>query len=138
MTEEIDYSEFTSYGPDGGSSGPISDVKVYDGQGYYVTVRLSDLNDCVLTEHDYEDGTAPKRGIFIPFKEAGLFVSPKKNVMLTCKMSLAQVPQNKYTHLLQQVLDRSVIEEHRHLGYKDGFVGFARPCSQKRKKGYKK
>ena len=61
MTEDnIDYSALTSYGSDKTPSG-IGNVKVYDGKGYYVTVRLSDLNDCVLTEHDYEDGTAPKR-----------------------------------------------------------------------------
>ena len=138
MTDEIDYNALTSYGDDEQTPSGIGSVKVYDGSSYYVTVRLSDLHDSIIIEHDYEDGTAPKRGIFIPFREAGLFVSPKKNIMLTCKMSLAQVPQNKYTHLLQQVLDRSVIEEHRHLGYKDGFVGFARPCSQKRKKGYRK
>lgn len=131
---EIDYSELTSYGEGEDSSGPISGVKVYDGQGYYVTVRLSDLNDCVLTEHDYEDGTAPKRGIFIPFKEAGLFVSPKKNVMLTCKMEIAQVVSNHHTHLLTQVLDGDLIKERRRLGYKHGFVGFAKPIGFGKKK----
>lgn len=133
--EERDiYEDLTSYGPDGGSSGPISGVKVYDGKGYYVTVRLSDLNDCVLTEHDYEDGTAPKRGIFIPFKEAGLFVSPKKNVMLTCRMEIAQVVSNHHTHLLTQVLDGDLIKERRRLGYKHGFVGFAKPIGFGKKK----
>lgn len=133
--EERDiYEDLTSYGPDGGSSGPISGVKVYDGQGYYVTVRLSDLNGCVLTEHDYEDGTAPKRGIFIPFKDAGLFVSPKKNVMLTCKMELAQVVSNHHTHLLTQIIDGDLINERRRLGYKHGFVGFAKPIGFGKKK----
>ena len=131
-TKDI-YSELTSYGSDETPSG-IGNVKVYDGKGYYVTVRLSDLNDCVLTEHDYEDGTAPKRGIFIPFKEAGLFVSPKKNVMLTCKMELAQVVSNHHTHLLTQMLDGDLINERRRLGYKHGFVGFAKPIGFGKKK----
>ena len=133
MNEEIDYNALTSYGDDETPSG-IGSVKVYDGKGYYVTVRLSDLNDCVLTEHDYEDGTAPKRGIFIPFKEAGLFVSPKKNVMLTCKMELAQVVSNHHTHLLTQMLDGDLINERRKLGYKHGFVGFAKPIGFGKKK----
>ena len=131
-TKDI-YSELTSYGSDETPSG-IGNVKVYDGKGYYVTVRLSDLNDCVFTEHDYEDGTAPKRGIFIPFKEAGLFVSPKKNIMLTCKMELAQVVSNHHTHLLTQMLDGDLINERRRLGYKHGFVGFARPIGFGKKK----
>lgn len=131
--EDIDYNALTSYGDDETPSG-IGSVKVYDGKGYYVTVRLSDLNDCVLTEHDYEDGTAPKRGIFIPFKEAGLFVSPKKNVMLTCKMELAQVVSNHHTHLLTQMLDGDLINERRRLGYKHGFVGFAKPIGFGKKK----
>lgn len=133
MNDEIDYNALTSYGDDETPSG-IGSVKVYDGKGYYVTVRLSDLNDCVLIEHDYEDGTAPKRGIFIPFKEAGLFVSPKKNVMLTFKMELAQVVSNHHTHLLTQVLDGDLIKERRRLGYKHGFVGFAKPIGFRKKK----
>ena len=134
MSEEPDYSALTSYGDDEREPSGIGSVRVYDGNGYYVTVRLSDLNGCVLTEHDYEDGTAPKRGIFIPFKEAGLFVSPKKNVMLTCKMELAQVVSNHHTHFLTQMLEGNLISERRRLGYKHGFVGFARPIGFGKKK----
>lgn len=135
--EDIDYNALTSYGDDETPSG-IGSVKVYDGSNYYVTLRLSDLGGAVMTEHDYEDGRPPQRGIFIPYRDAGLFVSPKKNVIITCKMELAQVVSNHHTHLLTQVLDRDIIEERRRLGFKSGFVGFARPCSQKRKKGYRK
>lgn len=137
MSEEPDYNALTSYGDDETPSG-IGSVKVYDGGNYYVTLRLSDLGGAVQTEHDYEDGRPPQRGIFIPYRDAGLFVSPKKNVIITCKMELAQVASSKYTHLLTQMLDRDIIEERRRLGFKSGFVGFARPCSQKRKKGYRK
>lgn len=136
--EDIDYNALTSYGDDEREPSGIGSVKVYDGSNYYVTLRLSDLGGAVQTEHDYEDGRPPQRGIFIPYRDAGLFVSPKRNVIITCKMELAQVASSKYTHLLTQMLDRGIIEERRRLGFKSGFVGFARPCSQKRKKGYRK
>lgn len=128
---EIDYSELTSYGEGEEASGPITGVKVYDGRGWYITVRLSDLHDSVITEHDYEDGKAPRRGLFIPFKDAGLTVTPKKNVLLVCKAEMAQVPSRRYTHLLTQILDRTIIESHRKLGFNHGFIGHARPMGQK-------
>ena len=133
MDEQELYNELTTYGSDDGRPS-YGEVKVYDGRGYYVTTRLSDLPGAVLTEYDYEDGRPPQRGIFLPFKEAGLFVSPKKNVMLTCKMEIAQIVSNHHTHLLTQVLDRQQAECRRQMGVRQGFIGFARPFDTKKRK----
>ena len=132
MNEDFDYSALTEQTDDEGLQTAYG-VKPYDGRNFYVTLRLSDLYNAVITEHDYEDGRQPQRGIFVPFRDAGLTVTPKKNVLLVCKAELAQVASSHHSHLLTQVVDRDVAAEHRRLGYKEGFIGFARPVGSKKK-----
>lgn len=135
---EIDYSELTSYGECEESSGPITGMKVYDGHSYFITVRLSDIFGAELTEVDDPETGEPRRGLFLPFKNSGLTVTPKKNVLLVCKAELAQVVSSKYTHLLTQIMDRSDAAEQHKLGYKQGFLGHMRPTGQKPLKKRKK
>lgn len=132
------YAELTSFDGDGGSSGPITGMKVYDGHSYFITVRLSDIFGAELTEVDDPETGEPRRGIFIPFRNSGLTVTPKKNVLLVCKAELAQVPSSKYTHLLTQIMDRSDAAEQHKLGYKQGFIGHARPATSKKNQKNKK
>lgn len=135
---EIDYSELTSYGEGEESSGPITGVKVYDGNSYFITVRLSDIFGAELTEVDDPETGEPRRGLFLPFKNSGLTVTPKKNVLLVCKGELAQVVSSKYTHLLTQIMDRSDAAEQHKLGYKQGFLGHMRQAGPKPLKKRKK
>lgn len=126
MKEDI-YGGMVSYG-DGDASCSGCSAKVYDGSSWYITVRLSDIPGAEITEvEDEERGTA-KRGIFIPFREGGLTVTPKRNVLAVFKASLAQVPSPKYTHLLTQVTDYDIEKESRKLGFFKSFVGRMRPA----------
>ena len=140
MSAEVDdiYAELTSYDGDGGSSGTITGMKVYDGHSYFITVRLSDIFGAELTEVDDPETGEPRRGIFIPFRNSGLTVTPKKNVLLVCKAELAQVSSSKYTHLLTQIMDSSEAAAQQKLGHKQGFIGHARPTGQKPQKKRKK
>lgn len=83
--DSIDYSALTSYGSDETPSG-IGNVKVYDGKGYYVTVRLSDIRGSRFEECENPDTGEPERGLFIPFKHSGVTVTPKKNVQYAINM----------------------------------------------------
>lgn len=130
--EEIDYSALTSYGDGDESTGYVGSVRVYSGQGFYVTIRLSDIFGSRITESENPETGEPERGLFIPFKNSGVTVTPKKNVIATYDMSMAQVPSMKYTHLLRQIMDRMVEDHWRKLGFHHNYDGFAAP------KGYRK
>ncbi|MBQ1469779.1 MAG: hypothetical protein IIZ29_02865 [Schwartzia sp.] len=133
--EERDiYEDLTSYGTDGCSSVPISGVKVYDGKGYYVTVRLSDIRGSRIEECENPETCEPEMGLFIPFKHSGVTVTSKKNVQATYDMSMAQVPSTRHTHLLRQIVDRDVEEHWRKLGFHHAFDGFASPKGFKKRK----
>lgn len=107
-------------------------TRVYDGSSWYITVRLSDIPCAEITEvEDEERGTA-KRGIFIPFREGGLTVTPKKNVLAVFKAELAQIPNGGYTHLLTQVTDYDIENENKKLGFFKGFVGKMRPAKSRK------
>ena len=132
MADDFDYSTLTSYGDGEDTGAPITGVKVYDGRGYYVTVRLSDIRGSRLEECENPETGEPERGLFIPFQHSGVTVTPKKNVLAVYKMEMAQVQSVKYTHLLKQVVDRFVDEYWRKLGFHHAYDGHARPI------GYKK
>lgn len=138
MAEEKDiYAELTSYG-DGME--PIHGVKVYDGSNSYITVRLSDLPFAEITEVDDTETGEPRKGLFIPFRNSGLTVTSKHNVLLVCKAQVAQVASEKYTHLLTQVMDIATADELRRLGYRTCFIGHMRPCGFRKtdkKHGYR-
>lgn len=132
------YDELVSYGTDAGDE-PIQGVRVYDGSNSYVTVRLSDIPFAEITEVEDPETGEPRRGLFLPFRNSGLTVTPKKNVLLVCKAQMAQVASRRYTHLLTQVMDANTAAELRRLGYKTGFIGHSRPAGYKKTdKNYKK
>ena len=131
--DDIDYNELTST-VEATSPEVIRSMRVYDSKGYYVTLRLSDLQGSEIVELEDEERGGMRRGIFIPFAEAGLTVTPKKNVLAVFKAEMAQIATSKYTHLLTQIVDRSVWEERRRLGFRTGFVGFMKPIGWGKKK----
>lgn len=132
--DDLDYGALTSMEEGEIPTSYIKPNKVYKADEYFVTLTLSNLVNSILTEHDYDDGRPPQRGLFIPIRDAGLFVSPKKNVMVTCKMEMAQVVSKHHSHLLTQVVDHDVLAEWRRLGLKHEFIGFAKPISFKNNK----
>ena len=113
-------------------------IKVYDGDGWFITVRLSDICGSEIIEREDEETETVRRGIFIPFREGGLTVTSRKNVLAVFKARLAQVPSLKYTHLLTQIVDRNVIEARKAFGYKPGFVGHMRKSDNKKTKNTQK
>lgn len=128
------YADLTAYGGDVGGCSGVTGVKVYDGSNSYVTVRLSDIPMAEITEVEDPETGEPRRGLFLPFRNSGLTVTPKRNVLLVCKSELAQVPSARYTHLLTQVMDRSTGMELRRMGYKTGYIGHSRPMGSGNKK----
>lgn len=127
MTDEIDYNALTSYGPDEPAN-EIGNVKVYDGNTMYITTRLSDIPQAIITSVEDDEGREVQ-GLFIPFRNSGVTVTPKKNVILVCKAQMAHLPSRKYTHLLTQIMDESTASELRRMGYKQGYIGHLRPAN---------
>lgn len=130
-TEEDIYGMMTDGGA--GYCGAVS-AKVYDGGTWYVTTRLSDLVGAEIVEREDEETGESVRGLFLPFRTAGLTVTPKKNVLLVCRAEAAQVASAKYTHLLTQVAGQEALEERARLGFRQGFVGHMRPAHRKGRK----
>lgn len=137
MAEDIDYSALTTYGGEERSGGGLGNVSVYDGSGYYVTVRLSDIRGARIEEVENPDTGDNERGLFIPFSRSGVTVTAKKDVLATYAMSMAQVPSTKYTHLLRQIVDKDVEYYWRKLGYSHAFDGFASPKGYRKRKKFK-
>lgn len=136
MDENIDYGALVEQDESEGGFG-IREMRVFDGRGYYVTVKLTEIHGATITEMEDDEGRSVS-GVFIPFKESGVLVTPKKNVLATFKMEACQLPSNHHSHLLTQVVDADVLRERRRLGYQEGFVGFARPIGNWKKKGEKR
>ena len=132
--DELDYGALTSMEDGEIPKTFVNPNRTYRAEEYYVTVTLSNIMGSRILEDENPDTGKPERGLFIPLRNSGVFVSPKKNVMITCKMELAQIASKHHTHLLTQVVDRDVAAEHRRLGYKEGFIGFARPVGSKKKR----
>lgn len=137
-SDELDYNALTTYGDDEPTCG-IRSMNVYSGQGFYVTQRLSDIPGARFEECESPETGEPESGIFIPFKNSGLTVTPKKNVLLVSKMEMCQVSTSHHTHLLRQIMDSFTEEHWRKLGFHFAYTGFARPIGMaKKKKGYRK
>lgn len=135
MTDGDDiYGELVSCGGNDERSGFCSGVRVYDGSSWYITVRLSDIPGAEITEMEDEERMISKHGIFIPFREGGLTVTPKKNVLAVFKAELAQVATSKYTHLLTQITGDETYSENRRNGFVRGFVGKMRPAGNRKSK----
>ena len=130
MTDEIDYTALVN--DDGGDNSRVTGVRVYDSNNYFVTLRLTDIHGSYMTEVEDPDTGEPVNSLVIPIRRSGLTVTPKRNVLVTCKMEVCQIASKHHTHLLTQILDRTVMEERRRLGFKQGFVGFARPMFNKK------
>lgn len=124
---EVDFDALVSGEGGGGAGSGVGSVRVYDDSGYWVTLRLSDFLGADIVEREDEEGGEPERGLFIPLRRNSLLVTNRREVYATFKMEAAQISSRHHTHLLSQVLDRTVLEERRRLGYKSGFVGFAKP-----------
>ena len=132
MADEIDYSGFVDGSAE--EAARVRSVRVYDSNNYYVTARLTDIPGAYLTEVDDPDTGEPVSSLVIPLRKSGLTVTPKKNVLLTCRMEVCQIASKHHTHLLTQITDGTVASEWRRLGFRQGFVGFARPVFNKRDK----
>ena len=130
---EIEDIDFNSLVEDTEPEGRIRNMKVFDGKEYYATVRLSDLVGATIIEHEDDETGKTVRGLFLPFRESGLTVTPKKNVLLVCKAEVAQIVTSKKTHLLSQITEREVWQERNRLGFRQGFIGFMRPAEKKKK-----
>ena len=131
----IDYSALTE--AEESPTGKINSMRVYSGSNFFVTLRLTSLQGSEILEVEDDERGVQKRGIFIPFREAGLNVTSRKEVLVTCRMELAQVASSHHTHLLTQVVAPELIAEWRRLGFHQDFVGFARPIDNKKHKQYK-
>lgn len=130
--DNIDYNSLVEASDnDGGKQ--IHSMKVYDGKGYYITLRLSDIPFSTITSVE-DDSGKEVRGLFIPFSHSGVTVTPKKNVLLVCRAEMSQVPSQKYSHLLSIVADRDDYAEWNRLGFNVGFVGHMRDFEWKNKK----
>lgn len=139
MSEDLDYNALTSYGDDEQMPGGIGNVKVYDGNSWYITTELSSIYGSFLAEVEDPDTGEPAMSLVIPIRKSGVTLTPKKRVLAVYKAQLAQIQTNKYTHLLTRVIDRDVLENMRRLGFKQGFEGRMRPTALKtNKKGYRK
>lgn len=139
MTDELDYNALTSYGDDEQTPSGIGNVKVYDGNSWYITVELSNIHASFLADVEDPDTGEPTMSLVIPIRKSGVTLTPKKRVLAVYKAQLAKVQSNKYTHLLTRVIDRDVLENMRRLGFKQCFEGKMRPTTLKiNKKGYRK
>lgn len=130
MDGSIDYGALVE--SDGAEDNGIRSLRVFDGKGYYVTLRLSDIPFSTIASIEDDEGH-DVQGLFIPFKGSGLTVTKKRNVLLVCKAETAQIASAKHTHLLTQICDRDVLAERRRLGFKDGFIGHMAPIGYRKK-----
>lgn len=133
MEDNFDYGALTEREDGETPTAFVKPNKTYKADGFYATIKLSELANSVLTEHDYEDGRLPQKGLFIPIRDAGLLLTPKKNVLLNVKIELAQVASQHHTHIISQIADKTFWEEQRRLGFNQGLIGFAKPIGFKKK-----
>ena len=131
MTDDLDYGTLTSMEDGEIPTSYIKPNKVYKAEEFYITVRISDLQGATITTMEDDEGREAK-GLFLPFRESGLTVTPKKNVLLVCKAELAQVAA-KYTHVLTQICDKEVWQERNRLGFKQTLIGHMRNTNFKKK-----
>ena len=134
----LDFNAMTSYGEGDGCGAGFNSAKVYSGQGFIVSVRLTDIRGSRFEECENPDTGEPERGLFIPLRHSGLFVTPKRAVIANYDMGLAQVASAKYTHLLRQIVDADVDEWWRKMGYWHDFDGYAYPKGYRKDKGGKR
>lgn len=132
MTDDLDYGALTSMEDGETPTSYIKPNKVYKADEYYITVKLSDLQGATITTMEDDKGREIK-GLFLPFRQSGLTVTPKKNVLLVCKAELAQVAA-RYTHVLTQICDKEVWQERNRLGFKQTLIGHMRNINFKKKK----
>lgn len=123
--DNIDYEALTTMEDGEIPTSYVKSDRMYKTDEFYITVRLSDLQGATITSVENDEGVE-ERGLFLPFRESGLTVTSKKNVLLVCKAELAQVA-SKYTHVLTQVCGKDVWDERRRLGFKQSLVGHMRP-----------
>ena len=109
MQEEFDYSALTSMEEGEVPKTYVNPNRTYKAEEYYVTITLSNIIGSRFLEDENPDTGKTERGLFIPLHNSGVFVSPKKNVMVTCKMELAQVSSKHHSHLLQQLITNQTL-----------------------------
>lgn len=132
IDDNFDYSALTEREDGETPTAFVKPNKTYKAEEYYITVKLSDLQGATITAMEDDDGREIK-GLFLPFRQSGLTVTPKKNVLLVCKAELAQVAA-RYTHILTQICDKEVWQERNRLGFKQNLIGHMRSCNYGKKK----
>ena len=131
MIEDFDYSALTE---DNSADNEINvkGRKVYDGNSWYITIRLSDFFDA-----RYEMLEDPMTGdeetcICIPLRKNGILYTDRRNAILTVKATLAQRPSTKYTHLITQILDDEQANIIKKTGFFKPYIGHMRPKNFKK------
>lgn len=132
----MDYSVLTTAGHDGfpDAGVPAGNVRVYDGNGWYVTVELSAIHGCHMAKAEDPDTGEMVESLVIPLVKSGLTVTPKRRVLAVYRAQVAQVATQRYSHLLTRVIDTATLAEMRRRGFRQGFEGHMRPASMKIKK----
>lgn len=131
--EELDYGALTTLADGETQAVRVRGSRTYRGDEYYITVVLSELKGSRIIEDEDPYTGQPVRGLFVPFAESGVTVTPTKKVQTTFKANVAQVPSNKYSHVLTQIVDKEVEMERKRLGVKTTLCGHMRPAYFKKK-----
>lgn len=127
---KIDYNELTRT-KDGVGNAVVRPGKVYDSNGWYVTVRLSDLFDARLDMVEDPYSGDEEMCVCIPIRKNNILVTSKKNALITFKASVAERPTDRYTHVLTQVLEADHIRMRTDAGFSKIIVGHMRPVGFK-------
>lgn len=114
------------------NGGVIPKNKVYNANEWYITVRLSDFLGSRVETLEDEDGIE-KEYVCIPLKHNGITRTSRNNIQCTFKATVAERATERYSHVLQQVMEKEDYQYRRELGYKVPLIGHMRTTSFKKK-----
>lgn len=131
MIDDFDYSALTEDNL-GDNEIHVKGRKVYDGNSWFITLRLSDFFDA-----RYEKLEDPMTGedelcVCIPIRKNGILYTKRRNAVITVKATLAQKPSNRYTHLITMLLDDEQEALMKQCGFYKPFIGHMRPKNFKK------
>lgn len=130
--DDIDYGELTRLNPDADVS--VNRRKMYGGDSYYITVRLSEFLGSRVTMEENEDTGEEEMCIVIPLRKNNILYTQKHNTIVTFRSDVAQVPSGKYSHVLSPVLTDEQYAERKRLGFTIPIMGSMRPTYFKKSK----